>query len=143
MAVDPASENLPKLPELTPADRKEVTLWILTPTPVQPGDTQPGIQAAKYQPPAVSNSTAPSEARTSPALNSQPSARTSSYVAQSRPAAKAPVQIASNERPHLRPAVKQLPHTASDLPLVWLGAFVSLLFGGLLTGRRILSGTQA
>ena len=50
MAVDPASEGRPKLPQLTQSDMNEVTLWMLTPTPVQPG-APAGIQAARYQAP--------------------------------------------------------------------------------------------
>ncbi len=129
MAVDPASEGRPKLPQLTQSDMNEVTLWMLTPTAVQPG-TGPGIQAARYQPPtsagAVSGTTEVAAAP-QPYHDASPAA----------PAQPAPVQVASSPRPHIRPAVKQLPHTASNLPLVALAGLLSLgLAGGLGAARR-------
>lgn len=127
MAVDPASEGRPKLPQLTQSDMNEVTLWMLTPTPVQPG-APAGIQAARYQPPisagAVSGTT---ETASAP----QPYRNTSPAVAP-----RAPVQVASSPRPHIRPAVKQLPHTASNLPLIALTGLLSLGIAGSLSAKR-------
>ena len=49
------------------------------------------------------------------------------------------VQVASNTHaPRLRPKVQELPHTASNSPLVLLMSCLSLLFGGALTIRRVL-----
>lgn len=129
MAVDPDSEGRPKLPQLTQSDMNEVTLWMLTPTPVQPG-APAGIQAARYQPPtsagAVSGTTE-TAAAPQPYRNASPAPV----------AAPAPVQVASAPRPHIRPAVKQLPHTASNLPLIALTGLLSLgLAGGLGVKRR-------
>ncbi len=138
MAVDPASEGRPKLPQLTQSDMNEVTLWMLTPTAVQPGGS-PGIQAARYQP---SSAAAPTEV----ASNTPPPSPSASYRTASpsrSSAASEPVQSAperTNARPHVRPAVKQLPHTASNLPLIALTGFLSLgLAGGMRFGRRIRS----
>lgn len=130
MAVDPASEGRPKLPQLTQSDMNEVTLWMLTPTAVQPG-APAGIQAARYQAPAsagaVSGTTETAAAPQS-YQNASPSV----------PAPEAPVQVASNPRPHIRPAVKQLPHTASNLPMIALTGLLSLgLAGGLGLKRRL------
>lgn len=129
MAVDPASEGRPKLPQLTQSDMSEVTLWMLTPTPVQPG-APAGIQAARYQPPtsagAVSGTTETASAP-QPYRSASPA----------EPASQPPVQVASTRRPHVRPAVKQLPHTASNLPLIALTGLLSLgLAGGLGAKRR-------
>ena len=130
MAVDPASEGRPKLPQLTQSDMNEVTLWMLTPTPVQPG-APAGIQAARYQAPtsagAVSGTTE-TAAAPQPYQNASPAPASS----------PAPVQVASNPRPHIRPAVKQLPHTASNLPMIALTGLLSLgLASGLGVKRRL------
>lgn len=129
MAVDPASEGRPKLPQLTQSDMNEVTLWMLTPTPVQPG-APAGIQAARYQAPtsagAVSGTTE-TAAAPQPYRNASPAP----------PASQTPVQVASAPRTHIRPAVKQLPHTASNLPLIALTGLLSLgLASGLGAKRR-------
>ncbi len=140
MAVDPASEGRPKLPQLTQTDMNEVTLWMLTPTPVQPGETGPGIQAARYQAPAPASAplTQQAEATTPPPLQA-----TQNYAAASQPAytapsqpTSAPVQRAHAERTHIRPAVKQLPHTASNAPLLYLSTLLSLGAASILSIRR-------
>jgi hypothetical protein len=56
VAVDPASEGMATSSGLSAEERKMVTLWTLTPTPVAPDGSGAGIQAAKYQAPASSNS---------------------------------------------------------------------------------------
>lgn len=137
MAVDPASEGRPKLPQLTSSDMNEVTLWMLTPTTVQPG-AEPGIQAARYQPPtSTSTSTQLASAPVQPAYHPvSPSATPEAAPAQ-------PVQVASNTRPHIRPAVKQLPHTASNLPVIALLGLLSFgVAGGLGTKRRMQLATR-
>ena len=139
MAVDPASEGRPKLPQLTQSDMNEVTLWMLTPTAVQPG-TAPGIQAARYQPPTsapAATETASSTPPPSPAPSAPAYQASSSYTSAPSQPAPAPVQMASNVRPHIRPAVKQLPHTASNLPLIALfGTLAFGMAGGLNLRRR-------
>ena len=134
MAVDPASEGRPKLPQLTSNDMNEVTLWMLTPTTVQPG-SQPGIQAARYQPPVAAP--ASNEVASAP----PPPTGTAPYhpLSTAQPSAPAqPVQVASNARPHIRPAVKQLPHTASNMPtLALLGLLSFGAAGGLGIRRRL------
>ena len=146
MAVDPASEGRVSLPHLTQDDMTEVTLWMLTPTPVDPATAKPGISAAKYQAPVTQAQD------TAPVTSSAPAPST--YSAQSQPsnppqplyhapAAKPPVQVASNNHPpRLRPNVKQLPHTASNLPLIALVGWMSLVLAGALSFRRLL-GTVA
>ena len=146
MAVDPASEGRPNLPNLTQTDMDEVTLWMLTPTPVQPSDGKPGIQAARYQAPspAPSQSSAPVSAQVTaqPAYVPAPASNVPSSSASIAPAKRSapPTQVASNERPHIRPAVKQLPRTASSLPEVFLLGCFSLFAASLLTMRRLLVG---
>ena len=128
MAVDPASEGRPKLPQLTASDMNEVTLWMLTPTAVQPG-AAPGIQAARYQPPPSSAGSVSGTTETAAAP--QPY-RDASPATPAQP----PVQVARIARPHIRPAVKQLPHTASNLPLIALTGLLSLGLAGGLGARR-------
>jgi hypothetical protein len=58
-AIDPASEGRVSNNGLSKEDMREVTLWLLSPTHVGPGDSSGGIKAEKYQqlasntPPAV------------------------------------------------------------------------------------------
>lgn len=134
VAVDPSSENLPALPDLTPTDRQIVSLWMLTPTPIQPGESKPGIAAARYQPPAsASNQASQQAAASTPPVPALPEASSSHRTASAppkysaRPTSPAPVQVARNERPRLRAQVKELPHTASNLPILWLAGGLSLL----------------
>ena len=158
MAIDPASENRPTAPNLTQKDMEMITLWMLEPARVGPNDAKAtGIAATKYQAPAA---TAPTPVQTAQADTPAPppsgsaayapsagnSESTVTSTASSRPARRSrPAQVAQNDVPppppartHTRPAgVKALPHTASALPLLWLGAVMSLLTGGLLSLRRL------
>ncbi len=152
MAVDPDSEGRPKLPQLTQTDMNEVTLWMLTPTAVQPGTTGPGIQAARYQPasaaPANTEAAAtpppPPAPAPQPSYNSGTSYSSGTSLATNEPAPAQPVQVASNVHPHIRPAVKQLPHTASNLPLIALFGVLSFgLAGGLGATRRVKAPVKA
>ncbi len=143
MAVDPASEGRPKLPQLTQTDMNEVTLWMLTPTPVQPGETGPGIQAARYQVPAQAS--APVNQQAEATVPPPPAQQATQTDAASVPASttatqrtSAPVQVARLERPHIRPAVKQLPHTAGNAPLLYLATLLSFGTAGILSVRRRL-----
>ena len=149
MAVDPESEGRVSLPNLTQNDMSEVTLWMLTPTPVDPATAKPGIQAARYQTPAPQPSPATQAYASAPVQPASPSQPSYSAQAQPstpaptshvrpRPAATEPVQVASNTHPpRLRPNIKQLPHTASNLPLVFLIGCFSLGFAVLLSLRRV------
>ncbi len=136
MAVDTASEGKVALPNLTQTDMSEVTLWMLTPTAVDPATSKPGIQAARYQAPVATEdrATAPSSSDSTQSASAAPVQPSS--VSSTRPATNAPVQVASNHPPRLRPAIKQLPHTASSLPLISLVGWVSLLSAGCLALRR-------
>ncbi len=151
MAVDPASEGRVSLPNLTQTDMSEVTLWMLTPTPVDPTTAQPGIQAARYQAPAgsqpapviqasVSEPPAPPPpppAQSAQMAQAQPSAPAHVYHPAPKASSSAPVEVASNTHaPRLRPNVKQLPHTASSLPLMYLVGSLSFVLAAALGMRR-------
>ena len=150
MAIDPASEGRVSLPNLTQADMTEVTLWMLTPTPVDPATSKPGIQAARYQAPAgVQNENAtsaqaapqvPSSGSASPGYSTQAQGTSTNGIA-SRTTKQTPrqtVQVASNTHiPRLRPKVQELPHTASSMPAISLVGLLSLSLGGALTLRRL------
>ena len=96
-AIDPASEGRSEATNgLSKTDMQMITLWMLKPTPVGPGDQGPGIKAERYQ------------------------------------------KVASNDSPKPpRPRMKALPHTASDMPLVWLFGALSLGGAALLARRRV------
>lgn len=150
MAVDPASEGRVSLPNLTQADMTEVTLWMLTPTPVDPATSKPGIQAARYQvptatpadTPSMAQATAPAQGNTTSSYSAplQQPTTASTRVAAARPMPRSGVQVAANNHPpRLRPKVQELPHTASQLPLISLVGCISLLFSTALSVRRLRS----
>lgn len=145
MAVDTASEGRVALPNLTQTDMTEVTLWMLTPTPVDPATSKPGIQAARYQAPVTEAQNTPPAPLSAPANTASPSANAGSSQPNYAPApashrnsspARGPVLMASNHPPRLRPNVKQLPHTASGLPLMVLVGALSFCSAVWLSVRR-------
>lgn len=156
MAIDPASEGRVPAPKLSQNDMQMITLWMLEPSRVGAPDSKPGIAASKYQAPATS-ATAPVQTAEAtvpppPATANQASGNTASSdstpetPAAPRPVHRArPTHLAQNDVPapppartHTRPAgVKALPHTASSLPMLWLGALLSLFVGSALTLRRL------
>jgi hypothetical protein len=161
MAIDPASEGRVAAPKLNQDDMQMITLWMLEPARVGPGDAKPTISASRYQAPQPAAPAAPvqtAEAQPQPHSEQAPTstADAASSVAPASAAAPAtsatdastashssPVQVAQNDVPprpvrhHTRPAnVKALPHTASFVPLLWLGTFASFLLGGAMSLRR-------
>ena len=106
-AIDPASEGKPDALASLSHSDMEMVTLWML-SPTPVGpDTPAGIQAARYKAPAEQ------------ASNNEPA------PPRSRPAAKA------------RPVVAALPHTASELPLVWLAGLLSLIAAGALTTRRL------
>ncbi len=133
IAIDPASEGRPELKKLTSQDREMVSLWMLSPVQISP--TQKGISAKHYTgEPVVQAANTPA----APAV-----------ATKSRPAtpgekvAPAPTQVAALHVPpapkSYRPAIKRLPQTGSNLPLVWLLGGASLLGAATLRTRRIFN----
>jgi LPXTG-motif cell wall-anchored protein len=119
-AIDPASEGMVvKDNTLSKQDMAMVTLWTLTPTAVGPNDAaQPAIQAARYQ--------APQSARPVP-----------QQVAQNEPPSAPPAAMHQTATAKRKPVLAKLPHTASELPLFFIGGVLSLLAALLLSvGRR-------
>ncbi len=163
MAIDPASEGRVPAQKLKQDDMEMITLWMLEPSRVGPGDAKaPAIAATRYKAPQPSTSASVETAQAQPApvppaapvavpapVSSENTIATSSTPSPApRPVMRKapPVQMAQNDvaappapvRTHVRPAnVKALPHTGSSLPLLWLATGLSLLSGGLLTGRRL------
>jgi LPXTG-motif cell wall-anchored protein len=133
VAVDPESEGKPKLAKMSADDRRIVTLWVVSMTTTGPNDKTPAVEARRYQGPDSQQGV---EARSvSSRSAAAPSANETASVNQ--PAA--PPARSAYRSPKQRPVISQLPHTASDLPLVTLAGFCSLLFGGFLMMRRRLS----
>ena len=102
-AIDPGSEGRSeKTDGLSHNDMQMVTLWMLTPTPVNPGETGPGIKAERYQ------------------------------------------KVASNDGAEAAASRRwqRCPHTASEMPLVWLMGGLSLA-GAAVLSRRRMAGQQA
>ena len=128
-AIDPASENRKPDPKLSPEDRQVVTLWLLKATRVGPKNDTPAIEAKRYLAPSVKPNPAPVQmaaATPPPPLRPQ----------QSRPA---PVQVAkadAQEAPHIHAKVKNLPQTASNLPLLFVLSLVFLIPAVVLRALR-------
>ena len=119
-AIDPESEGRKPDPKLSPEDREVVTLWMLSSTRVGPKDETPAIAAKRFVAPAEVAESAPPAAAQPPAPSPAP-------VAQPRVVRPAPVQIAKVEpAPRIHSAVKKLPQTASELPLLFLLSLLSL-----------------
>jgi hypothetical protein len=125
-AIDPASEGRVAAKDLSDEDRQMVTLWMLSPTTVGAGGSaQPAIEAERYQAPQTGPAApAPQVAQNTPPP--QPSTRNQ----QAAPPASA--QVA---RLH-KPVLARLPHTASDLPLIFLVGILSLLGATVLGAMR-------
>jgi hypothetical protein len=124
LAVDPDSEGRPALAQMSTEDLTVVHLWMLSLTPVGPDHKAPTIQAQAYQAPAVT---------TRPAKTSKSSTTGTDEVASVSKSQSEPLT------PRKRPAITALPHTASELPLIVLGGFFSLLAAFCL---RIASGSS-
>lgn len=143
MAIDPASEGRVAAPKLNQSDMQMITLWMLEPSRVGPtGNKQAAISATRYHAPPRSAGTTESAAVQTPA----PPASNDTAISTPRATRRQrPVQVAQAEpapvRTHVRPAnVRALPHTASDLPLVWFAALLSFALGGALSLRRFRFG---
>lgn len=147
VAVDPASEGMPASPELSADDRRMITLWMLTPTPVGPGDASAGIQAARYQAPptpAVSDAPVQAEAPTPAPVVPPPAERAPVQAEAPVPApavAPAPKHAAVLSAEAKPPVIRRLPKTASMMPLVGIsGASFLCLAVGLGFFRRNANG---
>lgn len=131
LAIDPASDNLhPTGQTLSREDSQIVTLWSLQATRLSP--TENGIAAKKFVPQPDSSTPVVS-------ASSQPTkpAPTTTVAKAKRPAPDRSSQVSAN---HVPSAVKALPKTASNLPLLLL--FVVISFG-LTIGLRISRPQQA
>jgi hypothetical protein len=112
-AVDPASEDMPVSHQLSATDMRMITLWMLTPTRV--GSTM-AISAARFQPSTVLAASTP--------------VNRASAGYPSKEAVPPPTEVAS-VTPQPKHALQVLPHTASELPMIWLIALMA--FWGALT----------
>ncbi len=131
VAIDPESEGLPVLKNLSKEDMKVVSLWALALTTTGTDNKTPAIAAQKYQ--GV------------PMPSSQPvTAQASSSVAPQRVASmEAPKmnEAASLSAPKRAPVVAKLPHTASPVALIALCGMLFLTAGGLLRLRSMNAAT--
>lgn len=141
VAIDPKSESRPELKKLTAQDRQMVTLWMLT--PVEVGSTH-GIEAKHFT--GAENTANP--VSVAAATTAQPvapaiPARSSNQVANARPAAPLSNEIAELHKPArpraYQPAIKRLPQTASQLPLLWMVGLGSLCAASVLRLRKLVA----
>ena len=127
-AIDPESEGRVSDKNLSHDDMELVTLWLLSSTRVGPGTGSPAVQAERYHAP-VNPQPQVATAETRPAVEAPASAPVAK-----RPAERSQPQVASLHRP--KPVVATLPHTASNLPLVYLLGAFSLLGGAAVRTSR-------
>ncbi len=131
-AIDPDSQGMKGNPALSKQDREMVNLWLLSPTLVA-GESKPGIKAERYQPQTQTAAVVP------PSQPQQPASTSAQRSAPVSKAAPLPQQVASASapaRPKAKPVMSALPHTAGNLPLVWLIGLLSLAGASLITARR-------
>lgn len=126
LAIDPASDNLRSTgTTLSREDSQIVTLWSLQATRLSP--TQNGIAAKKFTPqPSVDTSTVVAQAQSPTQPVASSSASSSNQVSAKRAAPAGTATVAVNRIP----AVKALPKTASNMPLLLLsvvGSFVAAM----------------
>jgi hypothetical protein len=132
VAVDPDSEGKPKIEKMSADDRKIVSLWLLSITKTGPNDNTPAVLAKHYEAPNAQQGV---EARNTPSQTTVPPANESASLSQP----PAPPARVAYHAPKRKPVVSELPHTASELPLVALVGFGSLVAGCALMTRRRFS----
>jgi hypothetical protein len=129
-AIDPESEGLRIDAKLSDQDRQIVTLWLLRPTRVGPGDGTPAIEAKRFRADASPTQTAIAAAQKPDAT---PTANQQSV------ASVAPEEESQIWQPSRRLGVTRLPQTASELPLVILASLLLLgAAGAIRFGLRTL-----
>ena len=131
VAVDPDSEGKPEIAKMSADDRRIVSLWLLSITKAAPGDKAPAIEAKHYEAPDDQQGV---EARTSAPAAAPPANETASATEPPAPPARA-----ANRAPKRKPVVAELPHTASDLPLIGLIGMGAFFAGCVLMLRRRFS----
>jgi hypothetical protein len=128
-AIDPASQGIPAGTKLSKDDMQMLNLWLLSTTTVgSTNDSQPAIQAERYQQPAQSAQQV-QRASTEPATTPYPSQPRVSRARVVRRPVAANQEVASVKRP---PVLSALPHTASDLPAILLAGILALLLAATL-----------
>ena len=126
VAIDPESEGKPRLDKMSADDRQIVSLWLLSMTTAgterqDPGCTGEEVPGAG----SVAGGSRPEVTRRQLFLRR---ARRRVFGQASAPPARAAYRA-----PRQKPVVSELPHTASDLPLSWVGRLQC-------TGCRLFAG---
>jgi hypothetical protein len=119
VAVDYAASNLKSLTGLSEDEMREVNLWLLSLTSTGPADNTPAILAKKYVSPSSSDQQVVAQ-KSDTATQAQPKTQVAELEKPESPtAASRPVHRAR------MPAA--LPHTASNLPILWLIGLLALV----------------
>jgi hypothetical protein len=137
IAVDPASEGLPPVKNMSKDDMRMVNLWALALTTVGPNDKKPAIAAKRYE--GVQTTQPPALAKNAPAAPQQQN-------------------VAKLEQPNLggqsgdgaatssakrRPVIAKLPHTGSPVALIAFFGICCLMTGVLLRVGSIVATQKA
>jgi hypothetical protein len=140
IAVDPESEAKPKVAKMSADDRRMVTLWLLSITKTGPNEKTSAVLAKRYQAPdhqqgiEAKNSSRRAVGETAGRGSALPANETASVGEPAMP----PVREVA-PRPKRKPVIAELPHTASDVPLIGLLGFGALFAACTLMLRRRFS----
>jgi hypothetical protein len=133
IAVDPDSENMPPVSNMSKDDIQMVSLWALSLTPVGPKDKAPTIAAKKYQGEQIDTTQA--------ALAKSAASQT-----------EQPKDVASLEQPNFganpapakrRPVIAKLPHTASPVAFIAFCGIFCLMAAGILRAASMFTTLRA
>ncbi len=127
IAVDPDSESMPPVGNMSKDDIQMVSLWALSLTPVGPKDKGPAIAAKKYQGEQID----PAALAKSAASQTEQPREVASLEPPSASGTPAPVKR--------RPVIAKLPHTASPVAFIAFFGMFCLMAAGLLRAASMLT----
>jgi hypothetical protein len=132
IAVDPDSESMPPVSNMSKDDIQMVSLWALSLTPVGPKDKGPAIAAKKYQGEQIDTAQA-ALAKSAASQAEQP--REVATLEQPNTG----VQAASPTPAKRRPVIAKLPHTASPVAFIAFCGMFCLMAAGILRAASMLT----
>jgi hypothetical protein len=129
IAVDPDSESMPPVSNMSKDDIQMVSLWALSLNPVGPKDKGPTIAAQKYQGEQIDT--------TQTALGKRVSERPRNVASLEQPnmAERGDTSVAAKRLP----VIAKLPHTASPVALVAFCGIFCLMMAGFLRATAMLT----
>jgi hypothetical protein len=137
VAVDPDSESLPPVKNMSKDDMQMVSLWTLSLTSIGPKDKTPAIAAQRYQAEPVNTTPAPVVAQLAPVAPSQPQ----EVASLEQP--KLPQSNTTPAQARRRPVIAKLPHTGSPVTSIAFFGILCLMAAGFLRLGSIFTNWHA